>query len=86
MSADIKIRSPFTLTLFSMGGAHMPPQSRYREVLQKSLNEAVLKLIDFYFFANRPRLKKTRALYVSRINFGGWFVVENLRLSFVVTS
>ena len=64
----------------------MPPQSWYRELLKKSINEGVMKLIDFYIFANRPCLKKNRALYVSRLNFGGWFVVEFLQLSIVVTS
>ena len=70
-----------------MGGGHIcPPQCRYRKVVKQSLNEGVLKLIDFYFFAKLPRLKKTRALYVSRLNFGGRFVVEHFQLSFVVTS
>ena len=69
-----------------MGGAYMPPKRWYRKLVKQSLNEGVLKLIDFYFFAKLPRLKKTRALYVSRLNFGGRFVVEHFQLSFVVTS
>ena len=61
-------------------------RSRYLVVRLKSINEGVLKLIDFYLFAKRPRLKKTRALYVSQIIFGSRSVVEYHRLSFVVTS